>query len=123
MIQNTHPGTTIRDIQAEIARALEAIPTLDRKGKLPEELRPLVHYLSAPPGRTPVVMLKNQKRDRKVRETASADYWDLNECVALIQFEETEEGASTESPPLNWDFNPVRILGEPLSSTIVSQRR
>lgn len=127
----SHPSSpTVRDIQRRIEEALESLRLLEQSGKLPEELRPLFHFLSPPPGSTPIVALRTSKSDRKVRETAGANHWDLSENRAVIQFEgigkrlsPKRSGAPKSAKARRWNFQPVRITGESLSTTLLNDRR
>lgn len=93
-------GLRIKDVQARIAEALEALVTLDRAGNLPSELRPLVHYLAPKPGHRPGVSLRYTNTERKIRETAGADYWDPTRCAVVIQFQDRKDmRTSVEESP------------------------
>ena len=83
---------TIAEIQAGIERALKA---LRNTSDLPPELADLRHL--APKGLEPQVSLvrpDTDRRVRKIRRNAAAEYWQPAECQALIGFERKDEAAS-----------------------------
>ena len=83
---------TIAEIQAGIERALKALRNIS---DLPPELADLRHL--APKGLEPQVSLvrpDTDRRVRKIRRNAAAEYWQPAECQALIGFERKDEAAS-----------------------------
>ena len=83
---------TIEDLQVQIEKALKC---LRNASSLPPELEDLRHL--APKGLEPQVSLIRSDKDRKIRKirrNAAADYWQPGDCQALIGYERREEGSS-----------------------------
>ena len=111
---------TIGDLRANIERALRSLQGFRH---LPSELQAL-RYL-VPEGAVPEVSLRYRDDNRKIRRSASADYWKPASCQAVITYE--TEGKRTPAvqrlkPPsvLTAElFRPIRIKGERLSQTVL----
>lgn len=89
---------TIAEVQAEIERALECLPSL--ANQLPPALRPLLS-LAAPNGARVHVSLRHGdlKKNRQIKSTAPADSWSPETDFAAISFEEVS-ATEPESPPV-----------------------
>ncbi len=86
------PKKTIAEIQTDIEKALKA---LRNTSDLPAELADLRHL--APKGMEPQVLLvrpDTDRRVRRIRRNAAAEYWQPAECQALIGYERRDEAAS-----------------------------
>jgi hypothetical protein len=78
--------TTISDVEAGIERALEEVRMLDQRGRLPQELKPLVH-LAPPEGASVHVSLRKRESSRPIRRAAPADSFVQRLCGAWIVYE------------------------------------
>ena len=99
----------IADIQRDIEESLASLPSIN----LPSELRGLTHL---PIGdHNPEVTIRYVNSDRKVREDASASYFDPDACAVMITFirledhlKETSGGdvaaSLAEGPATEFDF-------------------
>ena len=79
----------IRDLQRDVEESLASLPTMT----LPNELSGLRHLPVN--DRNPQVSIRNVQSNRKVREDASATYFDPDNCELVINFvpiEEPEDG-------------------------------
>ena len=88
----TESSSTIEDLQVRIEKALRCLRSAD---SLPPELVDLRHL--APDGLEPqvsFVRLDKDRKIRKIRRSAAADYWQPGNCQALIAYERREEGSS-----------------------------
>lgn len=75
----------IRELQRDIEESLASLPTMN----LPSELRGLTHL---PMGdHNPEVTIRYVNSDRKVREDASASYFDPDACAVMIRFVRPED--------------------------------
>lgn len=134
---NNNSTSTIGDLEAGIADALLAI----REGvKLPEGLENL-KYLAPPLGFNPKVSFRRAGDESKIRDDASKDHWSPETALLQIEFvaqaslvnpvADEELGESHRSRPAaacvgeaqSSRFAPVQISGQPLSSTVLQDRR
>ncbi len=86
VIQHKDPDPRrIDELENEIARALTQLSELDRAGRLPAELIPLLR-LAPPPGLEPRVSLRHGETDRRIKGTASVASWRADSCGAWIEY-------------------------------------
>lgn len=100
----------IRDVQRDVEESLASLPTMT----LPNELSGLRHLPVN--DRNPQVSIRNVLSNRKVREDASASYFDPDNCELVISFvtiegpeehEPLQRGTGSdfsEGPPDEFDF-------------------
>lgn len=99
----------IRDLQRDIEESLASVPT----STLPNELSGLRHLPVS--DRNPQVSIRNVVSNRKVREDASASYFNPDNCELVISFVPIEDpeneplqrepgAAHSEGPPDDFDF-------------------
>ena len=97
-------------------------------GDLRANLERALRYL-VPESAVPEVSLRYRKDNRKIRRSASADYWKPASCQAVITYEtegKRAPDAQRLKPPIVLTpqlFRPIRIKGERLSWTVLDQRR
>ena len=109
----TEPKKTIAELQAGIEKALKA---LRNTSDLPPELADLRHL--APEGLEPQVSLVRPDPDhkdrkvRKIRRNAAAEYWQPGDCQALIGYERRDEAPSISDRKAN----DSRLSGESIDS-------
>ena len=92
MKPKTEPKRTIEELQLGIEKALKF---LRNTSNLPPELADLRHL--APKGLEPHVSLVRpdaDRRVRKIRRNAAAEYWQPADCQALIGYERRDEAPS-----------------------------
>lgn len=108
-----HSPLTINDLQAQLQAALEAAS----HSKNLEKLLP-------PEGGRLRVSLRD-KCGRPIDGAAPADAWSADSGEILIAFEPSFMAAAPPrtGKPLGWSFKPVEITGEPLSATVMRERR
>ena len=105
----------IADLQRDIEESLASLPALT----LPSELQGLRHL--PVDDRNPQVSIHNVDSQRKIREDASAGYFDPDKCVVMIKFVRLE----TPQPDVRrrgTGFKPVRIRGGSIADAILSDR-
>ena len=105
--------TTVRDVEFEVEQSVNMM--LERRLR---ELGVL------PPGYRCAVRLQGPNRDKK-RTADFAGSWDPDDDSIRIEFEEvesqTEPTIATDPEPPR--FRPAPIRGEPLSATVLRDRR
>ncbi len=111
---------TIGDLRANIERALRSLHGFR---DLPSELQAL-RYL-VPEGAVPEVSLRYRNDNRKIRRSASADYWKPASCQAVVTYKTHPDVQRLKQPSVLTGelFRPIRIRGERLSQTVLDQRR
>lgn len=83
---------SIADIESDLEGALECLRDLDRAGRLPHELRPLV-YLAPPDGASVHVSLRERESGRQIRRNASRQSFAPRNSGAWIVYEVPQSGA------------------------------
>lgn len=91
---------TIADLEADIEDALDALLELERRGRLPQELRALL-ALTPPEGASVHVSLRQRDTLRQIRRSATENHYAQANCGAWIVFElapdEVHEGPPGEA--------------------------
>lgn len=82
---------TIADIESDLERALESLRELDQRGRLPQELRPLL-YISPPDGASVHVSLRQRENSHQIRRASFAHHWTPRNSGAWIVFEVPQSG-------------------------------
>ncbi len=105
---------TIADLEADIEDALDALIDLERRGRLPQELRALL-ALTPPEGASVHVSLRQRDTLRQIRRNATENHYAQASCGAWIVFElppdevrEGPTGAAREPGDVLDDF--IRAL-------------
>lgn len=105
--EDTHG--TIADLEADIEDALDALADLDRRGRLPRELRALL-ALTAPPGASVHVSLRHRDTQRQIRRNAAEEHYAQGSCGAWVVFELPPDEVR-ELPP-SVSLQPEEVLDE-----------
>lgn len=82
---------TISDLEADLQEALDALQHYERRGELPDELRPLL-LLTPPEGGSVHVSLRHRDQMRQIRRTLAEGSFDPRTCGAWIVFELAPDG-------------------------------
>jgi hypothetical protein len=81
-----HGTTTVADLEVGLQNALEALRELERSGRMPEELRPLL-LLCPMDGASVHVSLRHRDMARQIRRNYGAQAFSQRSCGAWIVFE------------------------------------
>lgn len=100
---------TIADLEADIEDALDALADLDRRGRLPRELRALL-ALTAPPGASVHVSLRHRDTQRQIRRNAAENHYVQGACGVWVVFELPPDEVR-EAPP-SVALEPEAVLDE-----------
>jgi hypothetical protein len=77
---------TVADLESDLQNALGFLVELDQRGRLPEELRPLL-LLAPAEGASVHVSLRHRDQGRQIRRTFGGNAFNQRECGAWIVFE------------------------------------
>lgn len=77
---------TVADLESDLQNALGYLIELDQRGRLPEELRPLL-LLAPADGASVHVSLRHRDQGRQIRRTFGGNAFNQRECGAWIVFE------------------------------------
>ena len=84
---------TISDLEADLQEALDALGAYERRGELPNDLRPLL-LLAPPEGASVHVSLRHRDSMRQIRRTLAERTFEPRTCGAWIVFELAPEGVA-----------------------------
>ena len=90
------PQPSISDLEADLEDAFAALQDFERRGELPDELRPLL-ALTPPEGASLHVSLRHRDTMRQIRRTLDERKFEPRTCGALIVFELAPDGVVDEA--------------------------
>ena len=100
MERRPHGGPTVATFESDLEHALESLREIDARGRLPNELRPLL-LLAPSEGASVHVSLRQRESGRRIPRGAPGEAWSHRSSAAWIVFEVAqpgEAGAGDEDP-------------------------